>query len=384
MRRTIFLATLSALSCQSYQFEPVAPVTLVVSDEVFELAPVLKPNVMLAVDRSGSMGGQLDAACSSTCPTRLSELKQAVASFTALADDRVRLGLTTFPREPGPTLTGAEASCQPANDVRVALPVASRVDDQQASQANRASASQVNAAVQALQAAGGTPTGATLAFLGTRSELRASDFRSDFVLLLTDGLPNCNENNPNDFMQSASACRCQTGGGDCSGNDVRRRGCLDADATVEQVQALHRLGIKTIVVGFGADTNQVDARAVLEQLARAGGVPRTCASDGDCGAGSACTSGRCDRWAFQASNRVELEQVLTTVLSGLTPATCTRALPDRPFTSGAVSLLVDGARVARGPETWSLSDDQRSVTLAPAFCEANHGAQLHLRVAGSP
>lgn len=384
MRHPLLLAAITLIGCQSYQFEPVVPVTIVVTDEVFDLAPVLKPNVMLAVDRSGSMGGQIDAACTTNCATRMSDLKQAVATFATLADDRVRLGLTTFPKDPTATMTGAEASCQPATDVRVPLPVGSRADDAQASQANRSTAMQVNAAVQSLQPAGGTPTGATLAFLSTLPELKAADFRNDFVLLLTDGLPNCNANNPNDFVQSAAQCRCQTGGGDCSGVDVRRRGCLDADATVAQVDLLNRAGVKTIVVGFGADTNQADAREVLERLARAGGVARSCTVDAECGPSDRCSTGQCGRWSFQASNRAELEQVLTTVLTGLTPATCTRTLPDRPFSSGAVSLLVDGHAIARGPQTWELTSNDRAITLAPAFCEANTGATLKLRVAGSP
>lgn len=384
MRTAILLTALTLLSCQAYQFEPVVPVTIVVSEEIFPLEPVLKPNVMLAVDRSGSMGGQIDAACTGACATRMSDLKQAVATFATLADDRVRLGLTTFPKDPTASMSGAEASCQPATDVRVPLPVPARADDAQASQTNRTAAMQVNAAVQSLQPAGGTPTGATLAFLSTLPELKAADFRNDFVLLLTDGLPNCNANNPNDFVQSAAQCRCQTGGGDCSSLDTRRRGCLDADATVAQVEVLNRAGVKTIVVGFGADTNHADAREVLERLARAGGVARRCTMDSECGAGDRCTNEQCGRWSFQASNRAELEQVLTTVLRGLAPATCTRELPDRPVNRNAVTLIVDGRPITRGPQTWELSSDTRQLVLEPGFCDANTGATLQLRVAGSP
>jgi hypothetical protein len=385
MRHPVLIAVIAACTaCQRYDFEPVEPVTIISGESVFELTPVLKPNVMLTVDRSGSMNATIDPRCQGpACATRMSELKQAVATFTALADDRVRLGLTTFPRNPT-TEIGAAASCLPSNAVAVPLPAASRVDDAQASATNRSAAAQVNTAVQALVPAGGTPTGATLAFLGSRPELASADFRHDFVLLLTDGLPNCNANNPNDFLIDAPMCRCQTGGGDCSAPDVRRLGCLDADATVQQVAALATGGVKTIVVGFGADTSQGDARDVLERLARAGGVPRACQQSSECGAGDSCTNGQCGRWAFQASNRAELEQVLSTVLSGLTPAACVRDLPERPITPQAVSLIVDGQSVARGPATWRLISNDRQLELAPAFCEAHHGSTLQLRVAGSP
>jgi hypothetical protein len=87
---------------------------------------------------------------------------------------------------------------------------------------------------------------------------------------------------------------------------------------------------------------------------------------------------------FQASNRAELAQVLTTVLSGLTGALCTRTLPNRPLSTDAVSLVIDGRPIARGPQTWELSSNDRQIILAPAFCEANTGTTLQLRVAGSP
>jgi hypothetical protein len=373
VRNSAFIATLTLASCQMYQFEPVEPVTVVVSEQTFPLSPVLKPNVMLAVDRSGSMRQQLDASCTTNCATRMSDLKQAVATFAMLAEDRIRLGLTTFPKE--------APLCQPATEVSVPLPVGSRVDDPQASQANRSSATQVNAAVQALEPTGGTPTGATLAFLSTLQELKSADFRDDFVLLLTDGLPNCNAENPNDFFQSPTQCRCQA---DTCNDALRRLGCLDADRTVAEVNALGRAGVKTIVVGFGSDTNKGDARDVLERMARAGGVARTCTMDSDCGSGDRCASGQCGRWAFQASNRAELEQVLTTVLAGVTPLKCTRLLPEKPLATGAVSLLgADGRPIARGPDTWELTSNNRAITLAPAFCEKSTGETLTLRVAAS-
>lgn len=384
------LLAFAFVGCQSYQFEPVTPHTLVVSTEI-DLPPVLKPNVMIAVDRSGSMAAKVvsldptcqscaPGACPAACPTRISELKQAVSTFTTLADDRVRLGLTVFPDDPPATLIGAEAACLPATTVRVPLPAPSRLDDAQASAANRAAATQVNSAVQALTPNGGTPTGATLAFLSTRAELTAIDSRNDFVLLLTDGLPNCNANNPNDFVQSAAACRCQTGGGDCSALDVRRRGCLDADATVQSVEHLATLGVRTIVVGFGADVSQTDARDVLERLARAGGVARTCTQNAQCGAGDQCTNGLCGRWAFEASNRAELEAVLATVLDGLTPARCVRQLPDQPVSQNTISLLADGSLVAPGPTTWELVSP-REIRLAPDFCDRTQGLRLTVQVA---
>lgn len=354
--------------CQTYQFEPVKPVIIVVEPIEIELQAVLTPNVMMAVDRSGSMAattsmepscrGCTTGTCPAACPTRMRDLQESVSTFTSLAQERLRLGLTVFPQET--VEPGAGAACRAPTSVQVPLPPAARVDDAAARATNRTSAMQVNLAVQRLTPGGGTPTGATLAFLSREPGLtNQTDFRPDYVLLLTDGLPNCNESNPNDFVTDAAVCRCQSGTGDCSGA-LRRRGCLDADGTVAQVEALSNLGVKTIVVGFGADTGQVDAREVLGRLATAGRFGP----------------------AFQASNRAELEEVLRRILIEVTPVPCQYELPSQPISNGSVSLQVNGAPVAQGDSTWRVSG--RSLTLDPVFCEANLGSKLSVRIASSP
>jgi hypothetical protein len=347
---------------------PVTPEVIVVVPREFPLEATLRPNLMLTVDRSGSMGRttSTDAACRNcgssscpaSCPTRMSDLRQAVTTFTQLASSQVRLGLTVFPEET--TDLGAEASCRSPSSVRVPLPAPSRDDDDAASQANLAAATRVNAEVQRLTPGGGTPTGATLAFLATQASLTdPRDFRPDYVVLLTDGLPNCNASNPNDYETNALACRCQSGSGDCSGLEIRRRGCLDADATVAQVEALGRLGVKTIVVGFGADTNQADAQAVLTRMATAGGFGP----------------------ALQASNRAELEAVLNRILADVRRQ-CEFDLPATPISDATVSLTLNGTVVPRSEATWTVSG--RRLTLNRAFCDANLGGTLSVQVASSP
>ncbi|MDX2011739.1 MAG: adventurous gliding motility lipoprotein CglB [Myxococcaceae bacterium] len=368
MNRISLLAVKLLVGCQTYDLLPVAPEVIVVSPKDIVVEATLKPNLMLAVDRSGSMGRTTsnDATCRdcgsgicpASCPTRMSDLRQAVTTFTQLASSRVRLGLTVFPEETSEI--GAEASCRAPTAVRVPLPAPSRDDDDVASQANLTAATQVTAEVQRLTPGGGTPTGATLAFLATQTSLTdRRDFRHDYVVLLTDGLPNCNASNPNDYETNALACRCQSGSGDCSGLEIRRRGCLDADATVAQVEALERLGVKTIVVGFGADTNQADAQAVLSRMAAAGGFGP----------------------ALQASNRAELEATLNRILMGL-GRQCAFDLPAPPISSATVSVRVNGAVVPQSASTWTVSG--RLLTLSSAFCSANLGATLSVQVASSP
>jgi hypothetical protein len=368
MKRSSLLVVALVMGCQTYDFMPVEPQVIGVVPREFPIEPVLRPNLMLAVDRSGSMGRttSTDAACSqcgsgvcpASCPTRMSDLRQAVTTFTQLSAEKLRLGLTVFPEETSEI--GAEASCRAPTSVRVPFPPESRADDAAADVANRAAASQVNAEVQRLAPGGGTPTGAALTFLGNQRGLTQQDFRGDYVVLLTDGLPNCNPSNPNDYETNPAMCRCQSGSGDCSGTEIRRRGCLDADGTVAQVEALAARGVKTIVIGFGADTSQADAQAVLSRMAAAGGFGP----------------------ALQAANRVELERVLMQVLADVVPLACRYDLTAVPIVDGAVSVLIDDQRVPGGDSTWTVRG--RELILERAFCEANFGKTLKVRVATSP
>src|SRR5213076_2081393 len=64
----------------------------------------------------------------------------------------------------------------------------------------------INAQIHMQGVGGGTPTGLSLSFVGGLPELNDPK-REDFVLLLTDGLPNCNPSNPNTCTTPA-ACNC--------------------------------------------------------------------------------------------------------------------------------------------------------------------------------
>ena len=52
---------------------------------------------------------------------------------------------------------------------------------------------------------GGTPTSASLQFVGTQLRANAED-RDQIIILLTDGLPNCNDKN--EYDGTATECRC--------------------------------------------------------------------------------------------------------------------------------------------------------------------------------
>ncbi len=290
----------------------------------------LMPNVMLLIDTSGSMSLPINpqavecpAGCGSSstnlcpvpCPTRIAQLRSGVGNWLAARGTSVRLGLTTFPEG---TL------CQLPTSAAVALPAPSATDEGTASVLQQ-NASQISLALQARTPQGGTPTGPALTLLASTPGLTATDGREDFVVLITDGLPNCNANNTNAACTcnpslcgascsavcaaQTTACQCTTS--TCT-NALCSLGCLDTDATISAVSTLRTAGVRTIVVGFGADTASGPAITVLDAMARAGGAPRSCpnGTSAECG-GLQCLSNRtCEQAFYRAQTSVELQAVL--------------------------------------------------------------------------
>lgn len=357
-----------ALGCQTYDFEPVEPLALSQTTVVTRVeARNLRPNLMLVVDTSGSMtdpvnsslpacrvNGNLcgyDFECPSGCPSRWRDLKGALNSFLTESGNIARLGLTTYPWNDNNPNT--EDTCLGSQALRVGLPA------QETESALRAHALQINQLVQNIPnfgaggPAGGTPTASSLTFVGNLSEMQAAE-REDFVLLLTDGLPNCNS------RLDGRTCRCTLPEG-CATQPVA---CLDRDASVAAVQALRGRGIRTIVIGFGADTAFGDGPDVLNGMAEAGGFARTCTTSADCGSGDTCSAnGLCGRRYYQAANQAEL----TAALRGITerivvPDPCLILIEaaQRPSNPALMLVFLNGERVEsteNGQVSWELTAD---------------------------
>jgi len=325
--------------CQVYDFQPVEPLTIAQTTQPKTVvARALKPNLMLTVDTSGSMLEPVDstasacrvngAACGSgpsqspcpvSCPTRLVEMKSAMNNFLTQFGTSARMGAVYYPRDP-------LCSAPSAGQVDVALPGASNSDDD-AALANQSA--QVNSVIQAFTAKGGTPTGNTLKALGTYGPLLDAT-RDNFILLLTDGLPNCNATNPN-YATAACACTvAPVNGVDfCApGQPLEAKGCLDSDATVAQVRTLREtLGVQTIVVGFGSELTGGDGPKTLQALAEAGGFAVT---------------------YYRASNGAELAEQLSVIGGVLSEEVCEMTLDTAPSDPRYISVIVDGEAQAAG------------------------------------
>jgi hypothetical protein len=290
--------------------------------------------------------------------------------FLAGSGSIARIGLATYP-----DLSGGD-SCGSTSSVSVSLPPADRDDD--ATLAANAELvknkilsiknSSTTPGVQTPQ--GGTPTSLSLQFVGSRPELQTTE-RADFVLLLTDGLPNCNADFPTPYPNANCFCTLS----DCSfAKDI---GCLDKDASVGAVQSLRTKEIKTIVIGFGADfdsTNESGRRgaATLNGMAEAGGFSRTCRQDSDCGTGDTCdeTAGLCSRRFYKAGNKTELVAALRQISEIVRvddPCLLRFDPTQRPSSQELVVVYIDGERLSPGADTWSLTDD--GITFTGSTCE---------------
>jgi hypothetical protein len=367
---------LFALSCQTYDFERVVPLAVAqTTDKTIIASKRLKPNVMMLVDNSGSMLAPINTAgpnctpgcgtaqspCPPGCATRISELKNAMGTFLANSGTIARMGVTIYPTN---SLCGASAS------VDVDLP-APTPNDNGTDGALTQNAQQINMRIQALMPTGGTPTGASLRFLGTLPGLNdAADLRDDFILLLTDGLPNCNETNPNNVcMAPNTECRCTTS--TCSGS-LCALGCLDRDGAVQTVRELRQKGIRTIVVGFGAELAVGDGPDVLNAMAAEGGFARECpnGTDAECGSGNTCnTSTRlCARGFFQAANGAELADALRKISESFQGNPCEFSLSARPSEERFLSVIVDGQSLVAGNDTYNYDFGANKVTFRGATC----------------
>ncbi|WP_426751444.1 adventurous gliding motility lipoprotein CglB [Myxococcus sp. Y35] len=380
------LSALSAgalvLACQTYDFEPVEPLAIAQTtvEQVIN-ARQSKPNIMLLVDTSASMTDPVDPSnpacivdyqgsptlcgrdvpCNvDVCPTRWTELQAAVPAFLENSGPFVRFALTTYPETRG-GLTVAD-SCREATSNALLKGLPEQEDDASL----LAHASEINDILQGIPNAGegrplgGTPTSGSLNFVGSLEGLQDPN-RENFVILLTDGLPNCNNGNVNDGT-NPELCKCTIEGTNgCQTSSYLRRGCLDMDASVAAVQALEQKGISTIVIGFGAETASGEGPAVLDAMARAGGFARECDDQGSCGADDTCnpTTGLCNRSFYQAGNQAELAHALEEIsLAVRLPEPCLIKLegPERPSDPKLLVVYVEGERTAPSDSTWSLTE----------------------------
>jgi hypothetical protein len=339
-------------ACQVYDFEPVTPGTVAQQAKSVPLAfNQPKPNLMLLVDKSGSMADPIEGGAS-----KMAVLKQVMGAFLDAGTDTTvspvaRVGLAQFPDQSCVATT--------ATDILAPLPSADAGDSNAVLDAALVAA---DTALQGLTPNGGTPTQASLAFVANNSAELSDSSRQNFVLLLTDGLPNCNNN------LDAQTCTCTSSSGPPC---VANTDCLDKVATVAQVQTMASHDIRTIVIGFGADVVGGIAQDTLEAMAEAGGFVRKCPNTSQsCGNDNACVlaTGLCSKQYFEATDGDALTAALAEISSSITQTQCIYNLDEEPSDPALISVVLNGTPYLPGADTWNYNAAKNQIVFVGALC----------------
>jgi len=256
---------------------------------VGRVADEVRPRVLIVLDRSGSMEGE-----------RWTAAVEAIDSVTLALEERLRLGLSFFP-PPG------AAECAPGG-----IAVEPRVSNHSA----------ISRALGRTLPVGGTPTSFTLDHLATM--LGGPDSR-DFVLLVTDGAPNCNG------TLRVESCT------HTAPMFVSNLNCLDDVRTIASAENLYSLGVPIYVVSLDSMFPEV-----FDAIAAAGGTER----------------------AYPAHEPEALLGVLQEIAASL--ATCEFELLEEIDDPEMLNVTIDGEEVEHG-EGWRFGG--AGVELVGESCE---------------
>jgi hypothetical protein len=222
-----------------------------------------------------------------------------------------------------------------------------------------------------IDANGGTPTAGTLqALLPTLQ----GNHGKTYVILATDGGPNCNAK----ASCSASMCTwniesdygCTPTGTDCCSPTAMpnspQLACLDAQPTIDAVSAIAAAGIPVYVVGVPGSEPYAQ---LLDQLATSGGTAR---------------ASEPLYYAVSTADEQALLAAMSQIAAKVT-GSCTLTLNDAPPDPTLVNVFLDGSAIPQsGPNGWTLSGT--TVTILGTSCQAIlDGDVLDVRVvAGCP
>lgn len=208
--------------------------------------PAELPVLFIAQDKSGTMAEPPEPGCSA-CASKWTTAKGAVTDLSAKFANRFRFGVQMYPHD---TTT---FNCTTGTTV---TPFPADTDD-------------ITAAYAAAVPGGGTPTAASLdAAAAYLKGLKLTE--PAYVLLITDGLPNCNLGlDPATCKPSQPACADAAGNGS---PNCGAKGCLDDQGAKAAAARVLAAGFKVYVVGFDASVATNVNKAVLDSIAQAGGT----------------------------------------------------------------------------------------------------------------
>jgi hypothetical protein len=304
------------------------------------------PNMYFVLDRSGSM----------IPGDKWTTVRIVVGKILRAIGPRASFGAMIFPG------TGGGAACAPGTEVMSLRP------GDPPSSIDGPTTKYLLTATQ-VPASGGTPTAAALTQALDR--LRGVAAKT-FVILATDGAPNCNSFASCSYqtcqlnIESAPGCPAGGPGNCCEPPDGYRENCLDDSATLSGIQALRSEGIQTYVVGLPGSATYA---SFLDQAAIAGGTAQT---------------GTTKYFRVDATNEATLLTALKKIAAQIV-ATCVIELNEPPRDPNLVNVYLDEVVLPFNPaDGWSI--DGKTVTLTGAACQrVLSGDVLGVRViAGCP
>jgi hypothetical protein len=286
------------------------------------------PNMYFVLDRSGSMAED----------DKWGTVRKVVAQITRGLGPRANFGATIFP--------GLDSSsCDPPREVLPLTP------------GDPPGVQDGPTTTKLIQATASTPSGGTPTAEALREVLQSlkNTKGKTFVILATDGGPNCNAG----ISCSVEACQpnidnvpgCIPGGTSCCAPPVGTpESCLDSAATISAVSALKTAGISVYVVGLPGTSAPAYA-ALLDQLATAGGTALPSSPK---------------YYRVDSTNGDVLLAALKKISAQIV-ATCAIQLKSEPAQANEVNVYLDEAVLPQDPVNgWKI--DGSTVTLLGTAC----------------
>jgi hypothetical protein len=251
------------------------------------------PDLLLVVDRSQSMADRLGFFAQ-----KWGIMKNALSDVIINRGDQIHFGLMLFPAQ---EMCGAgSVSVAPTADTSAGI----------------------LAALQLAQPGGATPTHTSLQAASDFLSQNTTNPAGQYVLLATDGLPNCNPT----YQDESTA------------------------ETIAAVEALYAQGVPTYVLGFGTD-GIADPDA-LQAMAQAGGT-------GD---------------YFAANTPDDLSTALEAIAQNVSIPSCDFRLDTEIANPDALVVLLDGQAIDSSEFLYDAA--QNSVEILGQACEQIRGGQV--------
>lgn len=314
------------------------------------------PNLSFIIDHSASMGDPLAGSSLS----KYENARIALAHVLKAIGHRVSYGAAIFPGLAGVT------GCEAGDELMKVAPGDPPSYAREGKTGPRLRDLLSRLSIAAVD--GGTPAAATLLKMQSTLSKLAGD---TFVVLITDGAPNCNP----ELSCGADACipnieGLSSAGTACSGsvnccapssaNPQANLSCVDAQASIDAVRSLRDAGIRTFVVGMpGSEPYE----QLLDEMAEVGGTARSGKSK-----------------YYPVADTDALEQALTAIAASVA-ISCDIPLDYEPPDPDFVNVYFDGKLIEYDPETgWEWTEDGHVAIRGAACEELSAGSVLEVQI----